>query len=186
MTRLSPHGVQTTAAISHSLSTCYECQSESLLSLLEALDSCQRIFVLGAGRSGLVSRFFAMRLMQLGLRVHAWGDCTTPSVEPEDLVIAISGSGETVTARSALERAAEQHPTLATITLNPESTMGRLSQIVIVLNNSDVPIDAESLLPLGTSFELSSLMLLEGLVAEIMARQKVSEETMRQRHNILE
>jgi len=56
----------------------------------------RRIFVVGAGRSGLVARAFAMRLMHLGFSVHVVGETTTPRMDPGDLLIVISGSGETL------------------------------------------------------------------------------------------
>ena len=50
---------------------------------------------MGAGRSGLAAKAFAMRLMHLGFNVYLVGETTTPAVQPDDLVIAVSGSGET-------------------------------------------------------------------------------------------
>ena len=43
-----------------------------------AIDNANRIFITGAGRSGLVARFFAMRLMHCGYRVYMVGEIVTP------------------------------------------------------------------------------------------------------------
>jgi len=50
---------------------------------------------MGAGRSGLAAKAFAMRLMHLGFNVYVVGETTTPAVGPEDLVIGVSGFRET-------------------------------------------------------------------------------------------
>ncbi|MFP3207495.1 MAG: SIS domain-containing protein, partial [Caldivirga sp.] len=54
-----------------------------------------KVLVVGAGRSGLVARGFAMRLMHLGYKSYVLGETITPSVGSNDLVVAISGSGTT-------------------------------------------------------------------------------------------
>jgi len=68
---------------------------DSVNKLIEDILNANAIFLMGAGRSGLVARAFAMRLMHLGLKVYVVGETTTPAVKRGDLVIAISGSGET-------------------------------------------------------------------------------------------
>lgn len=54
-----------------------------------------KIFVYGIGRSGLIAKMFAMRLMHLNYLVYIIGDVTTPSITSNDLIIIISNSGET-------------------------------------------------------------------------------------------
>ena len=63
--------------------------------LVDMLDSAKRIFISGAGRSKLVGNFFAMRLMHGGYDVSVVGEIVTPSIKDGDLLIIISGSGET-------------------------------------------------------------------------------------------
>ncbi|MGZ4892148.1 MAG: SIS domain-containing protein, partial [Halobacteriota archaeon] len=63
--------------------------------ILAAQQNHKRLFVMGAGRSGLVVKGFAMRLMHLGFNVYVVGETVTPAVETDDLLIVISGSGET-------------------------------------------------------------------------------------------
>jgi len=46
--------------------------------LVEAKISNKKVMVLGAGRSGLVARSFAMRLMHLTFNVHVIGETITP------------------------------------------------------------------------------------------------------------
>ena len=53
----------------------------------------ERIFVYGAGRSGLMLKALAMRLMQLGKTVYVVGETITPSIQKGDLLIVASASG---------------------------------------------------------------------------------------------
>ncbi len=63
--------------------------------LTAMLDEAGRIFIAGAGRSKLVGNFFAMRLVHGGYNVNVVGEIVTPSIKAGDLLIIISGSGET-------------------------------------------------------------------------------------------
>jgi len=63
--------------------------------LLEALTQAKRVFVAGAGRSGLMVRSFAQRLMQIGIDTYVVGETTTPEIHDGDLILIGSGSGRT-------------------------------------------------------------------------------------------
>lgn len=66
-----------------------------VIELAAQLRAAPRVFVAGAGRSGLALRMAAMRLMHLGLAVHVAGDATTPAISEGDLLLVASGSGTT-------------------------------------------------------------------------------------------
>ena len=53
----------------------------------------RNIFIYGVGRSGYIGRCFTMRLMHLGFNAYFIGD-SCPSVNKNDLLILISGSGK--------------------------------------------------------------------------------------------
>lgn len=59
------------------------------------LEQAPRIFVIGEGRSGLMARAFAMRLMHLGAVSYVIGETITPAIAEGDVLVAISGSGRT-------------------------------------------------------------------------------------------
>ena len=69
------------------------------------------------------------------------------------------------------------------ITANPESLTARFADVAIVLNTGGC--DAQ-LAPLGTLFESSAWMFLDGLVAELMSRTGEDENNMKERHATLE
>ncbi|MGA2848410.1 MAG: hypothetical protein ABSE46_05400 [Terracidiphilus sp.] len=59
------------------------------------IQAANRLFLMGAGRTGLALKMAAMRLMHLGLIVHVAGEATTPAIGPDDLLLVASGSGTT-------------------------------------------------------------------------------------------
>ncbi len=97
---------------------------ESTSALVDSILGAKKIFLMGAGRSGLAARAFAMRLMHMGFQVHVVGETTAPAVQPEDLVIAVSGSGETTSIANLGSISKKLGSKLATITSNKDSTLG--------------------------------------------------------------
>lgn len=97
------------------------------------LGDANRIFVAGAGRSGLVLRMAAMRLMHLGLDVHVAGDTTTPAIRSGDLLLVASGSGTTSGVVKAAETATEAGARIAAFTTNPDSPLARLADALVII-----------------------------------------------------
>ena len=66
------------------ITTCLHLVSgESLAQAGALIEDAPRIFVSGAGRSGLIMRALGIRLMHLGKTVHVVGESTTPSIQDE-------------------------------------------------------------------------------------------------------
>jgi len=160
--------------------------------------SAKRIFVTGAGRSGLVGKAFAMRLMHLGFTVYIVGETTTPAVSAGDLLVAISGSGETSSIVMGAKTAKVKGASVVAVTSMPESSVGKLADSIVMIrgrNNEERESDYnarqmsgehEPTTPLGTLFELSAIVFLDSAVAELMVKQNKSEENMRRLHTNLE
>lgn len=158
----------------------------------------RKVLVMGAGRSGLVGRAFAMRLLHLGFNSYVLGDTIVPSVKDGDLVVAISGSGRTQLIVTAAETAKKVGATVAAITTYPDSPLGKLADIVVVvpgrakLTRMDDYFARqilgihEPLAPLGTLFEDTALVFLDGVVYALMLRLGISEEYMRSVHANIE
>ncbi|HDS58796.1 MAG TPA: SIS domain-containing protein [Thermoplasmatales archaeon] len=142
-----------------------------------------RIFIYGTGRSGLVGKAFAIRLVHLGFQTFVIGETITAPVQKNDLVVLISGSGETIPVAMTAEIARRLGAKIVSITANPESHTARFADVVIILDTGEGDAD---LAPLGTLFESSAWVLLDGLVAELMARTGEDEENMKERHATLE
>ena len=92
-----------------------------------------RVFVAGAGRSGLVLRMAAMRLMHLGMTVHVAGDSTTPAISSGDLLLVASGSGTTSGVVKSAETAAKTGARIVAFTTNPASPLAALTDALVVI-----------------------------------------------------
>lgn len=153
--------------------------------LMQLIDQSGRVFIGGAGRSGLVSRFFAMRLVHSGYQVSMVGEIVTPSIKAGDLLIMISGSGGTETLMPLLKKAKSVGARIAVISMKDKSPMAELADLVVQVGN-DHSYGKVYEMPMGTIFELSTLIFLEATIAKIMHAKGLTEEGMRAIHANLE
>ncbi len=151
--------------------------------IVNTLACSNKIFIYGVGRSGLVGKAFAVRLVQIGLDVHFVGDTTTPIVEEGDLVFIISNTGETMSAVQTANIVRRIGALVVSITGSSHSKLGVASNIVMELGQ---PRDERKkrMAPLGTIFELSSMVMLDSMVPLLMNRMGLDETSLRRRHAI--
>jgi len=171
---------------------------EQVRGFVDAMIGANKIFIYGAGRSGLVGKAFAMRLMHLDFNVYVVGETITPAFGQGDLLIAISGSGETNSIVDAAKIAKEQGGKVVGITSYANSTLGKLADVVVEIpgrTKSDIPTDyiARQMLtkykwiaPMGTLFEDSTMIFLDGVIALLMATFQKTEKDMKKKHATLE
>jgi 3-hexulose-6-phosphate synthase/6-phospho-3-hexuloisomerase len=145
-----------------------------------------RIFVYGAGRSGLVSKAFAIRLVHLGFQTFVIGETIGAPVKQGDLVCIVSGSGETIPAVMTAEIAKNLGATLMVVTGKTQSRITKFANIAIVLTTECTEKERKRFAPLGTLFEASAWIFFDGIIAELMKNKKETEESMRSRHATLE
>ncbi len=151
---------------------------------VELLASAPQIFVYGAGRSGIIGRAFAMRLVQAGLRAYVIGESVTPIVRKGDAVFILSGQGESYSSIQTANIVRREGAELIVLTGRAGSKLAHTATHLLVL---DFPEEAERprLAPLGTLFESASLRLTDALIAELMVARGETETTMRRRHAIM-
>jgi 6-phospho-3-hexuloisomerase len=172
---------------------------ETVNEFMKVLTESKNVFVMGAGRSGLVAKAFAMRLVHLGISAYVVGETISPAIYDDDCILAISGSGETNTIVSAVGIAKNRGSKALALTSYPESSLGKLADCVMrVKGRTKIDIDDEdyikrqidgnyvSVTPLGTAFELTSLIFLDGLIAELMQKMGKTEDDLKYRHTVLE
>ncbi len=92
----------------------------------------RRVYVAGGGRSGLMARAFAQRLMHLGLTTYVVGETTTPAIRPEDVLVVCSGSGETQVTILVSEVAKGIGAHVVAVTANRDSPIARLADTLEV------------------------------------------------------
>ena len=157
------------------------------------------VFVTGAGRSGLAAKAFAMRLMHLGLSSYVVGETISPAINEDDCIVAISGSGETNTIVSAVKIAKNRGSKVLAVTSYETSSLAGLADgILLVKGRTKQEVDDEnymkrqihgnytSLTPLGTAFELTTLVFLDAIVSELMEKMEQTESDLKARHTVLE
>ena len=157
-----------------------------------------KVLVMGAGRSGLVGRAFAMRLMHLGFPSYVLGEVVTPAVGRGDLVFAISGSGRTELIVTAARAAKKAGARIIAVTSHPDSPLGELADHVVVVPGRTKLAEEtdyfarqvlgihEPLAPLGTLFEDTTMVVLDGLIAELMHRLGKTEAQLKRNHANIE
>ena len=172
--------------ISEILAATDDSYDQKLMALVdEAHQGGGRIFIAGAGRSGLVSRFFAMRLMHAGYSVFIVGEIVTPSIRSGDLFLVLSGSGETETMLAFTKSAKKQGAKIALICTKSSSTIGDLADVTFQIGTPELYGKVVGM-PMGTVFELSTLLLLEATISHVIHEKGIPEEEMRTRHANLE
>lgn len=164
-----------------------------LQTLIDEFDRSSRIFVLGAGRSGLAVRGYAMRLMHLGFPVHVVGDATTPSIQSGELLFAVSGSGTTRSVVQVAETAKRIGARLACMTAVRRSPLAEMADCCLVVPASTPKAAANgdtktvrSSQPLASLFEQGVSLLCDLQIALLKERLGESEDSMMARHANLE
>lgn len=153
------------------------------------LQKAKRIFVIGEGRSGLMAKSFAMRLMHLGSTVYVVGETITPSIEEGDLLVAISGSGTTKSVVWTAEKTSSLGCTVVAITTNPESPLAA-NAVTILLVPAATKYRRENELktiqPLGSLFDQCAHVVFDTLCLQYSALNEVDHTAAFGRHSNLE
>lgn len=160
---------------------------DKLQEVISKIKDHKRIFVYGTGRSGLMLKALAMRLMQMGLDSYVVGETTTPSVQKGDLLIVASASGETGSVCMTAESAVKQGVDLIVISSAPESTLGKIQIPDIEIESATKFATSKvSVQPLGSLFEQMLLMVFDTIILKMSEEKKGSNEDMAKRHASLE
>ncbi|MBI5025617.1 MAG: SIS domain-containing protein [Nitrospirae bacterium] len=151
-----------------------------------------RIYIIGAGRSGLVARAFGMRLVHLKKKVFIVGETITPAMRKGDALIAVSGSGKTTWVVETAKASKGLGGKIGAITWDPESPLAKLADVSVVIKSEALPREVAGyttrelmgipLPPLGSLFEISTLIFFEACVLELMSKLGIAEEEMRKIH----
>ena len=155
------------------------------------LEGASRVFVAGAGRSGLCLRALGMRLMHLGKTAFIVGETTTPGIRAADLLVIASGSGQTSSLIVYAEKARIQGADILLFTTNRTSPLTEFAHHrVLVPAPAYKPVEIEgsfkSIQPMGTLFEQSILVLFDCLILGLMQKDHLDEKSMLARHANLE
>lgn len=163
-------------------------QAFELSRIAEHIVAAPRVFVVGAGRSGLALRMTAMRLMHLGIATHVVGEVTTPAIAAGDLLLAASGSGTTAGVVRAAQTALRAGARVVALTTAAESPLGRLAADTVVVPAAD-KLDwsgEASAQYAGSLFEQTVVLLGDAFFHAVWQRSGMSAEALWPRHANLE
>lgn len=154
---------------------------------VHAIVDARHIFTAGAGRTGVAVKGFTNRLLHLGLSVSMMGEISSPHSHEGDLVIIGSGSGTTESLVALAKKAKSSGVKIALVTMDEESTIGKLADVVVVLPGVSPKLqhkgfDITSIQPMGSAFEQMSFITYDGVILELMEQMKETTDTMYPRH----
>nr|MDO8080479.1 SIS domain-containing protein [Candidatus Freyarchaeota archaeon] len=150
--------------------------------LEEYIKKANRIFVTGKGRSSFAGMMFAMRLVQKGYKIYfisiEMTDLVPPIVEG-DLLIAISGSGETSEVLTVARATKESKGTIVAITSWENSSLAKMADETIKIVGREKAKEQSytgrgvkgSIEPPGAYFEILSTIVLESLATQIKPKK---------------
>jgi len=159
-------------------------RSKEIAESVGILTSAKKLFVYGVGRSGLAARAFAMRMVQLGIDCYFIGETITPVVSDGDAVLIVSNTGSTMSAIQVANIARRVGAKVISVTGHPGSKLAHASNVVLMIQTNGGAVQAR-LAPLGTVFEAATVLLLDGVVAQVMECLGQTEADMRGRHAIM-
>jgi 6-phospho-3-hexuloisomerase len=180
--------------------TAADLSDSEIEAFLSEIKGAERIYVMGAGRSGLVAKAFAMRLMHLGFIAYVVGETITPAMRANDLLVIFSGSGRTKTIADIAETAKEIGGRIALITSNRDSKIGRMADSIVFIENQRDEVrddtaefeirqmtgEHKSFAPLGTLFETASMVFADACISRLMEISKIDEKELKDRHANIE
>ncbi len=153
--------------------------------LVELLSAAPRIYVVGAGRSGLVMRGFAMRLMHLGRCAFVVGEPITPALRSGDLLIAGSGSGATESLVVLCEKAKRLGATLALVTTARDSSIGRIADLIVEIPAETPKREERAAVPERATGSVPGVKAAEARRAEVGGSRARTDETDLAAHKVV-
>jgi 6-phospho-3-hexuloisomerase len=157
--------------------------------MIDEIVKARKIIGLGAGRVGMSTRAFLMRLGHLDFQAYMIGDTTVPSISNRDLLLVSSGSGETQTIYDLTIIAKSNGARIVAVTGNQNSRIGKLADHVVVIDapSKTKQVDGiTSIQPMTTLNEQCLLIFFDAVVLELMNMLKESHDSMWKRHSNLE
>lgn len=167
---------------------CTQVVPEEYMSFVQLLKENKRFFFTGEGRSGLVAKAIAMRLMHSGKTVYVVGETTTPAIEKEDILIVLSGSAKTGQAVSVSESASKSGARVFLVTTNKEALRKALysgGMQIPAATKYRLPDEPDTIQPLGNQFDQAAHLIMDAAIIDSLA-DKNSNDELKKKHANLE
>lgn len=147
-----------------------------LTALARAMITAGCVFFSGQGRSGLMIRAIAIRLMHIGLNVHVAGEPSAPSIGKDDLLVAVSGSARTPITLNHIAAARKAGAKVALVTTVEAGPDCDLSVRIPVRTQISTVQHA------GSLFEQSLLLIGDAIAWYVQKELGVADGVLNQRH----
>ncbi len=179
-----------TTVIEELTATLTKVNEDCIESAIELLCESDEVFCAGAGRSGFQVKGFAMRCMHMGIKSYVVGETCTPNITKDGLLVICSGSGETKSLVNHAQKAKEVGAKILLITINSESTIAKLADVVIEISapspKSLKQGEVASIQPMGSLFEQSEGIVMDVMICRLMQEKEMTSSTMFGRHANME
>lgn len=148
----------------------------------------RRVVIYAMGRELLSLRAFGMRLVHHGLDAHIAGDVTALPISTGDLGIISIGPGDLDMSRAMAGLIRKSGARLAVITAQPEGAVSKMADALFVIPAQTMADDvgSESILPMGTVYEIAMLIFVDLVAVRIRELTGQSLDEIRARHFNLE
>jgi 6-phospho-3-hexuloisomerase len=156
---------------------------------IQRLLGARAIFFCAQGRSGFILRCFCMRLMHLGYQVYFCGETITPAIESGDMLVVLSGSGETPSTLEAVKATKRRKAFTFAIVGNSESRIASVVDRYIHLpGTTKLRRDSEpqSLQMAGSLFEQGAFIFLEAIILALHQERLAGSDSFSSRHAVIE
>ena len=145
--------------------------------LAEHILKAKRIFTCGAGESGVVAQGFALRLLHLGLNA-GFVRKKFPKMNAKDLLIAVSGSGETKPTLDAAEKAKKNCTFVIAITESRHSSLQKHSNAIVEMKIKPKikSLAGHLIVPEHVLFEQSAFVFLDAVAIHLRQKLEIKPE----------
>ncbi len=156
---------------------------------LDARSHNRTCFFSGLGLLDYITKMVAIRFQHLGLIVGGLSDWILR--KPQDILTAVSGSGEAPIPRILTEEAKKSKMTIIAITGNENSAITKYADIYLIVEGAEdrkkfFSVGREPIRKFIPTFEIATLMIFEAIVAEMAYRLGITEKAMMSLHANIE
>ena len=109
--------------------------------MAKGIAKAKRVFVTGWGRAGNVAGILGMDMSQIGKLVYRVGDNNTPSIHEGDILLVVSGSGNTKTISIIAKEAKDFGAEVGLISTSEQSIIGEIADYNVVIPKVDTPMN---------------------------------------------
>ncbi|MBI2232428.1 MAG: SIS domain-containing protein [Candidatus Aenigmarchaeota archaeon] len=157
--------------------------------LVDEILGAEKVFFIAVGRVFLSLQCFAKRLAHLGIESHVVGSVNEKAITDKDLLVAASGSGESIMPVEIAKKARKFNARIGLITSARESTLKNIADFAVHLpspTKNDPDYGVKSVQPMSTLFD-QALHIFGDVVAMIIQnKQGLAKEELWMYHANLE